>query len=85
MKSWTWNTNQGLFRINLIGSHQIRLLFGETIIGSFPSLEQAAHDCGTARHAPISESFDGESLGVPVLLKDWTVASERPHQFGAVL
>jgi len=70
MKSWTWNTGQGTFCINVIGPRRVNLLFENTIIGSYPTPEQAADDCGTGHHAPISESFDGGSLGVSVLLKD---------------
>lgn len=75
MKTWTWKTDQGLFQIDLIGPRRVNLLFGDTIIGSYPTPEQAADECGTGHHAPISEAFDGGSLGVSVSLKDW---SEEP-------
>jgi hypothetical protein len=79
MKSWTWNTDQGLFQINVIGPRRVNLLFDNTIIGSYPTPEQAADDCGTGHHAPISEAFDGGSLGVSVSLKDWPVEPKLKH------
>ncbi len=80
MKSWTWNTGQGSFRIDVIGPRRVNLFFDETVIGSYPTPEQAAEDCGTGHHAPISDAFDGGSLGVSNLLKDWTQAPGLRHE-----
>jgi hypothetical protein len=72
MRCWTWQTGQGEFRIETIGPSRINLMFQNTVIGSYPTPQEAADRCGEGRHAQICEAFDGGSLGVSRSLSDWT-------------
>jgi len=72
MPYWTWNTSQGVFRIDEIGRSRIDLLFQKTVIGSYHTPQEAASRCGAGDHARISDQFDGASLGVPGSLSAWT-------------
>lgn len=89
MTYWTWNTAQGEFRIEQIGPNHIDLLFEKSVIGSYPTPQEAADQCGEGRHAQISESFNGGSLGVSRFLADWSqthaVDGEPPEYPAGVL
>ncbi len=82
MTFWTWHTGQGDFRIERVGPSRIDLLFGKSVIGSYPTPQEAADCCGEGRHAQISEGFNGGSLGVSRALTDWvqTRASDVERQ-----
>jgi hypothetical protein len=71
MTYWTWNTAQDEFRIEQIGPRRMNLFFGKSVIGSYPTPQEAADCCGKGHHAQIPEGFDGASLGVSRSLTDW--------------
>jgi hypothetical protein len=80
MTYWTWSTSQGVFRIDEIGRSRIDLLFGKSVIGSYPTPQEAADRCGGGDHARISDEFDGASLGVPRSLSAWTETDANDTQ-----
>ena len=73
MSEWIWKTGQGDFHIQVIGPSRINLTFQNDVIGSYPTTQEAADNCGQGHHARISESFDGGSLGVSRSLADWKI------------
>jgi len=81
MTYWTWITGQGEFHIEEIGPNRIDLLFGNSVIGSYPTPQEAADRCGEGHHARISEAFDGASLGVSCSLTDWIQARAIDSSF----
>ena len=81
MAGWIWKTDQGDFHIQVLGPSRIDLTFQNEVIGSFPTTQEAADNCGQGHHAQISESFDGGSLGVSRTLADWEVlTTAKPEE-----
>lgn len=77
MGYWIFRTRRGPFLVVPRRDGLFQLRFREDALGTYGHPAQAANDAGGGHH-PCLDCFpdDGESLGVPKDLSEWTFVSQ---------